>query len=115
VREKKGAARRINSGLADVGINWAGGLHHAKKREASGFCYVNGEFPGFRSSCGSDEIATQTLSLPSWSSCGQYGRIIVTIPSLNSSLAVITPEYFTSTLTSTMATVSKKPFTPQTA
>ena len=21
--------------------NWAGGLHHAKKNEASGFCYVN--------------------------------------------------------------------------
>ena len=26
---------------ADVAINWAGGLHHAKKSEASGFCYVN--------------------------------------------------------------------------
>ena len=25
----------------DVAINWAGGLHHAKKFEASGFCYVN--------------------------------------------------------------------------
>jgi histone deacetylase 1/2 len=24
-----------------VAINWAGGLHHAKKCEASGFCYVN--------------------------------------------------------------------------
>ncbi|CAH7687653.1 hypothetical protein PPACK8108_LOCUS22465, partial [Phakopsora pachyrhizi] len=35
------AARRINSGQADIAINWAGGLHHAKKREASGFCYVN--------------------------------------------------------------------------
>jgi histone deacetylase 1/2 len=22
-------------------VNWAGGLHHAKKCEASGFCYVN--------------------------------------------------------------------------
>lgn len=22
-------------------MNWAGGLHHAKKSEASGFCYVN--------------------------------------------------------------------------
>jgi histone deacetylase 1/2 len=28
-------------GSADIAINWAGGLHHAKKREASGFCYVN--------------------------------------------------------------------------
>lgn len=26
---------------ADVAINWAGGLHHAKKQEAAGFCYVN--------------------------------------------------------------------------
>ena len=25
----------------DLAINWAGGLHHAKKFEASGFCYVN--------------------------------------------------------------------------
>jgi acetoin utilization deacetylase AcuC-like enzyme len=24
-----------------VAINWAGGLHHAKKKEAAGFCYVN--------------------------------------------------------------------------
>ncbi|CEH12470.1 histone deacetylase [Ceraceosorus bombacis] len=35
------AAHAINDGTADVAINWAGGLHHAKKREASGFCYVN--------------------------------------------------------------------------
>ncbi len=36
-----GAAERLNSGVADIAINWAGGLHHAKKTEASGFCYVN--------------------------------------------------------------------------
>lgn len=35
------AARRLTAGKADIAINWAGGLHHAKKREASGFCYVN--------------------------------------------------------------------------
>ncbi|KAG2361505.1 hypothetical protein BDR07DRAFT_1451549 [Suillus spraguei] len=35
------AAQRISSGAADIAINWAGGLHHAKKREASGFCYIN--------------------------------------------------------------------------
>lgn len=34
-------ARRLNSGQADIAINWSGGLHHAKKTEASGFCYVN--------------------------------------------------------------------------
>jgi histone deacetylase 1/2 len=36
-----GGASRLNDGLADIVINWAGGLHHAKKAEASGFCYVN--------------------------------------------------------------------------
>lgn len=30
----------IISGKADIAINWSGGLHHAKKKEASGFCYV---------------------------------------------------------------------------
>ena len=35
------AAEKLNSGVADIAINWAGGLHHAKKTEASGFCYVN--------------------------------------------------------------------------
>ena len=34
-------AVKLNHGLADICINWAGGLHHAKKAEASGFCYVN--------------------------------------------------------------------------
>ena len=28
----------------DIAINWSGGLHHAKKSEASGFCYVNGKW-----------------------------------------------------------------------
>ncbi|GFZ44841.1 histone deacetylase [Saitozyma sp. JCM 24511] len=37
----RSAAHRLNSGAADIAINWAGGLHHAKKTEASGFCYVN--------------------------------------------------------------------------
>jgi len=35
------AARRLNHGDCDIAINWGGGLHHAKKAEASGFCYVN--------------------------------------------------------------------------
>mmetsp|Transcript_25494 Transcript_25494/g.83940 ORF Transcript_25494/g.83940 Transcript_25494/m.83940 type:complete len:430 (-) Transcript_25494:607-1896(-) len=34
-------ATRLNHGLCDIAINWSGGLHHAKKQEASGFCYVN--------------------------------------------------------------------------
>jgi histone deacetylase 1/2 len=36
-----GGAARLNHRAADVAINWAGGLHHGKKAEASGFCYVN--------------------------------------------------------------------------
>ena len=36
-----GGAALINAGRCDVAINWAGGFHHAKKSEASGFCYVN--------------------------------------------------------------------------
>lgn len=35
------AARKLCSGQATIAINWSGGLHHAKKSEASGFCYVN--------------------------------------------------------------------------
>ncbi|KAI5169910.1 histone deacetylase 1/2 [Pancytospora epiphaga] len=35
------AAQKINAGQYDIAINWAGGLHHAKRAEASGFCYVN--------------------------------------------------------------------------
>ncbi|GAA5981974.1 hypothetical protein JCM5350_006585 [Sporobolomyces pararoseus] len=35
------AAKRLIDSKADIAVNWAGGLHHAKKREASGFCYIN--------------------------------------------------------------------------
>ncbi|XP_029341656.1 histone deacetylase Rpd3-like isoform X1 [Acyrthosiphon pisum] len=35
------AAIQLNRHSTDICINWAGGLHHAKKSEASGFCYVN--------------------------------------------------------------------------
>ena len=38
-------AARLNRGKCDIAVNWAGGLHHAKKSEASGFCYVNGAMP----------------------------------------------------------------------
>ena len=34
-------AAKLNSGTTEIAINWAGGLHHAKKSEASGFCYIN--------------------------------------------------------------------------
>ncbi len=35
------AARKLCNHESDIAINWSGGLHHAKKAEASGFCYVN--------------------------------------------------------------------------
>ena len=34
-------ARKLSAGTTDIAINWSGGLHHAKRGEASGFCYVN--------------------------------------------------------------------------
>lgn len=34
-------ARKLNAKQSDIAINWSGGLHHAKKSEASGFCYIN--------------------------------------------------------------------------
>ena len=35
------AAEKLVNDQADIAINWSGGLHHAKKAEASGFCFVN--------------------------------------------------------------------------
>lgn len=35
------AARKLCSNQSDIAIAWGGGLHHAKKAEASGFCYIN--------------------------------------------------------------------------
>lgn len=34
-------AVKLNNNDCDIAVNWSGGLHHAKKYEASGFCYVN--------------------------------------------------------------------------
>ena len=34
-------AIKLNKQACDIALNWGGGLHHAKKSEASGFCYVN--------------------------------------------------------------------------
>ena|ERR1700721_2500716 len=48
-----GAAQKLNQGDSDIAIkymkfllvtnirSWSGGLHHAKRNAASGFCYVN--------------------------------------------------------------------------
>lgn len=34
-------ARVLIAGQSDIAINWSGGLHHAHKNRAAGFCYVN--------------------------------------------------------------------------
>lgn len=34
-------AWKLNQKQTDIAINWAGGLHHARKSSGSGFCYVN--------------------------------------------------------------------------
>ncbi|XP_016452680.2 histone deacetylase 6-like [Nicotiana tabacum] len=36
-----GAAVKLNRQDADIAIDWAGGLRHAKRSGTSGFCYVN--------------------------------------------------------------------------
>jgi histone deacetylase 1/2 len=35
------AARALAGGSSDIAINWSGGMHHACRGKASGFCYVN--------------------------------------------------------------------------
>lgn len=35
------ASRKLINGQSDIAINWSGGLHHAKKSNPSGFCYIN--------------------------------------------------------------------------
>ena len=35
------AAATLVQGQADIAVNWSGGLHHAKRDAASGFCYSN--------------------------------------------------------------------------
>ena len=34
-------AVKLNKQATEIAVNWAGGLHNAKKSEASGFCYVS--------------------------------------------------------------------------
>ncbi|MEW5298362.1 MAG: hypothetical protein WDW36_001494 [Sanguina aurantia] len=34
-------ATQLTAGTSDICLNWSGGMHHAKKAEASGFCFVN--------------------------------------------------------------------------
>jgi histone deacetylase 1/2 len=90
-------AARLNRGKCDIAVNWAGGLHHAKKSEASGFCYINGE------------LYLQHCVLASCSNISQ------TSYSASSSSSVSTRACSTSTLMCTTVMVSKKPSTAPTA
>ena len=35
------ATQQLTTNQSDIAINWSGGLHHAHRAEASGFCYIN--------------------------------------------------------------------------
>ena len=35
------AANKLNHTNTNIAINWSGGLHHAHRSSASGFCYIN--------------------------------------------------------------------------
>lgn len=90
-------AARLNRNKCDVAVNWAGGLHHAKKSEASGFCYVNGKKPLYSANL---VCLTNKSQISSWEF---------------SNFCASNNECFTSTLMFTMVMVSKKRFTPQIA
>ena len=89
-------AARLNRGKCDVAVNWAGGLHHAKKSEASGFCYINGSI--FNSL--GKYLADQTCQISSWEYLNCFA---------------LDSAYFTLISTFIMAMVLKKPSIPQTA
>lgn len=88
-------AARLNRGKCDIAINWAGGLHHAKKSEASGFCYLNGK-PRMRSVGNSTDNKNQ-ISFSASSSFSGTSSACCTLISM-----------------CTMATESRKLFIPQT-
>jgi histone deacetylase 1/2 len=87
-------AARLNRGKCDVAVNWAGGLHHAKKSEASGFCYINGMLFSILS------------ALFSKTSTDKYVR--QTSFSVSSNFSASTPASSTSTLTSTTGMVWRR-------
>jgi len=55
-------AVKLNKQATDIAVNWSGGLHHAKKSEASGFCYVN-------------DIVLAILELLKWVASAGYTRL----------------------------------------
>ena len=69
-------AARLNRKKCDIAVNWAGGLHHAKKSEASGFCYING---GLAVVCHSSTVTntSQISFLESSSFCGTTRKFCI--------------------------------------
>jgi len=90
------AARKLCAGTTDIAINWSGGLHHAKRGEASGFCYVN-------------DIVLAILELLKFVS-----REFRPAAGTNFTRSDTTPGFFTSTSTFTTEMVSSKRSTPPT-
>lgn len=88
-------AARLNRGKCDVAVNWAGGLHHAKKSEASGFCYVNGRSTAKLDFCDHTDIP----QISSWAS---------------SSCCATSSAFSTSILTCTTVMALKRPSTQPT-
>jgi len=84
-------AARLNRKKCDIAVNWAGGLHHAKKSEASGFCYINGSLRVMI-----------------------YGLTVTNSPQISflasSSFLGTTKKFSTSILMFTTEMVSRKPF-----
>lgn len=87
-------AARLNRNKCDVAVNWAGGLHHAKKSEASGFCYVNGTL---QTPALGEKSLTDHYQTSFWAS---------------SSFCDSSSESFTSISMFIMVTAWKKPSTP---
>lgn len=86
-------AARLNRNKCDIAVNWAGGLHHAKKSEASGFCYVNGKLIFLCGDCHYPPTSSHFLQI----------SFLV-----SSSCYVSSKESFTSISMSTTAMVSRK-------
>ena len=92
-------ARKLSAGTTDTAINWSGGLHHAKRGEANGFCYVNDAVLAIL-----EMLKCVGLCRPCQASETEQVVITGTIPAC-----------CTSILTSIMATVSNLHSTTQTA
>lgn len=106
-------AARLSRDKCDIAINWAGGLHHAKKSEASGFCYVNGTLFDLMLNEGTSDATPADIVLGILELL-RFLNLLYS-PSISILTAVyplldITTACSTSTLTSTMETVLKRHF-----